>query len=135
MTDLPFEGLDGSRHVSHEFSIASLFLLMGAPSATAQSLPIFLSAPAVQNDCGRPAASFALPGSASCVRVGGSVWAAATFARVTPMAVTPAPPAGRVVEGRSIARSSQRLQARVSFDARTETPYGPIRAYVSVRAR
>ena len=121
--------------MSYELPIASLFLLMGAASATAQNLPIFLAAPAVQNDCGRPAASSALPGSAFCIRVGGSVWAGATLARVTPMALPLLVPAGRADEAGGFARSSQRLQARVSFDARAETSYGPIRAYVSVRAR
>ena len=135
MTDLPYDGFNGSRHVSHAFSIAALLVLMGVSSATAQGLPIFLSAPALPNDCGRLDASFALPGSASCVRFGGSVWASASFARATPMVVPPAPPAGRGVEAGRVALSSQRLQARLSFDARTDTSYGPVRAYVSIRAR
>ena len=122
--------------MSHEISIASLLLLSSASGATAQSLPLFLSAPALPvTDCGRLDGSFAFPGSASCVRFGGSVWAGATLGRAAPLALAPTLPAGRVVEAGKTALSSPRLQARLSVDARTETVYGPIRAYVSIRTR
>ena len=121
--------------MSHGIPIASLLLLVGASSATAQSLPLFLFAPALPViDCGRLNTAFALPGSATCVRVGGSVWAGATLGRATPLAVSPVPPADRIVGPGRIALSPTRLKSRLSFDARTDTAYGPIRAYVSIRA-
>ena len=120
----------------HEMPIAALLLLVGAPGATAQNLPLFLSAPELPvTDCGSHRASFALSGSASCVSVGGSVWAGATLGRAAPLAMPPVPPTGRIVEPGKIALPPTRPQARLSVDARTDTAYGPIRAYVSIRAR
>ncbi len=87
------------------------------------------------SDCDRLSGSLAVSGSATCISVGGSVWAGATLGRVTPLTIPPTPPAGRVVESGKTAISTTRLQARLSFDARTDTAYGPIRAYVSIRAR
>ena len=122
--------------MSHGILIASLLLLVGASGATAQSLPLFLSAPALPvTDCGGLGRSFALPGSASCVRIGGSVWAGATLGRATRLALSPVQPADRIIGPGKVALSPPRLQSRLSLDVRADTAYGPIRAYVSIRAR
>ena len=69
----------------------------------------------------------ALPGTTTCLRLGGVVRAEAAT-RAAPAIVAPAPDGGR---GRSVA--TLRAGARVDLDARTPTPYGPLRAYMAVR--
>ncbi len=61
-----------------------------------------------------------LPGSTTCVRLGGRVRAETTVG------------APRRVSREQI--SGFGTSARVSIDARTDTAYGPVRAYMSVRA-
>ncbi len=68
-----------------------------------------------------------VPGTATCLRLGGLVRAEAATGRAAAPIVPSAPDGGR---RRSTAL---RTGARADLDARTPTPYGPLRAYLAVQ--
>ncbi len=75
-------------------------------------------------DCGN--GGMALPGSSTCLRVGGSIRSDAT--------ATIGARSGTVHDGlRSVTRLTS--TARVDLDVRTPTEWGPLRAFTSVRLR
>lgn len=90
---------------------ATALLLVAVPGASA-------------SPCGP--GELVLPGTATCLRLGGVLRAEAAAARTSPI-VAPAPETG----GRRSA--ALRNGARVDLDARVPTAAGPLRAYLAVR--
>ncbi len=94
-----------------------------ARHALAAALLLAAAGEAAAAPCG--AGELVLPGTATCLRLGGVVRAEAAAGR----AAAPIVPAAREGGQRSAAL---RAGGRVDLDARTPTAYGPLRAYVAV---
>ena len=77
--------------------------------------------------------AFALPGSDTCLRIGGFVAAeySAHFAAAAGKLAALSPVAGVVEPQRDLSRSVAR--GELSIDVRTQTELGPLRVYVSLR--
>lgn len=71
-----------------------------------------------------------LPDTRSCPRIGGSVMAEAAGTAGRAPSIVPAVP-GRSDRG----ATAFRPRGRVDVDVRTDTPFGPARAFVSVETR
>ena len=117
------------RQASRRWCFAAAILAAEVPAGLAGPLPLDPQARAAAS-CGPGA--LALPGSKTCLRIGGFVRAEASVASSPAPAVPGIVPAGRP---HRTAGSSLRPEARIDAEARSETPSGPIRAYVSVKAR
>ena len=107
--------------------IASCALTAGPPGAVAQdrlSFPpgatLFEQGSAAPRSCARMGPGFiAMPGTTSCVRIGGRVTAQTTVG------------ARRISRDRTVGAGAS---GTVSIDIRTDTPRGPFRTFVRVRA-
>ena len=87
----------------------------------------------LQASLGAWATSLALPGSATCLRIGGFVRAGVSATSRGPSLAPGIVPTGR--PHRAFAGSLRSPETRIDAETRTGTPYGPLRAYVSVKAR
>jgi hypothetical protein len=98
------------------FALASLALAVAAPAAAAEPWVV----PETARACPQHGPGFVqVPGSTTCVKLGGRVVAETTTG------------------SRRVARDQLAgfgAGGRVSLDARTETPYGQVRSYIRVRA-
>jgi hypothetical protein len=97
----------------------------GARHATAAALLLAAGTGASAMPCGP--GELVLPGTATCLRLGGVLRAETATTRGTAPIAAAAPNGGR---HRSAA--ALRSSARVDLDARVPTASGPLRAYVSV---
>jgi hypothetical protein len=98
------------------FAIVSLTLLAAAPALAAERWV----APETVRACPQHGPGFVqVPGSTTCVKVGGRVVAETTLG-------------ARRISRDQIAGFG--ASGRVSLDARTDTPYGPVRGYVRLKA-
>ncbi len=97
--------------------------------AGAADLPTFLGvSPPAGAGCG--AGALVVPGTSTCLRLDGEVWADLTLARPV-LAAGPGPtPASRTPD-----ISSLRSQGYLGIDTRTPTAMGMVRTYVSIRAK
>ena len=98
------------------FAVASFALAVAAPALAGEPWV----APETVRACPQHGPGFVqVPGSTTCVKVGGRVVAETTIA------------------ARRIARDQIAgfgASGRVSLEARTETPYGPVRSYIRLKA-
>lgn len=116
---------------------ALMILATGLSGAAAETLPTFLSVPAPGSmaTCGAVGRGVLLPGTDTCLRVGGEVWADVTAGPAAALQLAPVPAAPLPAPVHRSAAVSLRPEGRLSVDARTETAYGPMRVYLSVKSR
>ena len=115
---------------------ALIVLVVGGmtPSAWAADLPTFLTLPARQAAACGLEQGIELPGTSACLRIDGAVRAEVSIGPSAPLGVfsvsNPTPLTIRQTAGPAL-----RTEGIVSVDARAQTAFGPVRAYLSYRTR
>jgi hypothetical protein len=121
------------------FLLTSAIGLSGAASAQAADLPFRKAAPVeyVRVCDWTGAGYFYLPGTDTCLKIGGAVRGEYAFIEPT-SALLPVPGKGPtpyiIVPGRSRAASGFFARGKIEVDTRTQTAYGTLRAYVRIQA-
>ena len=109
-------------------ALVTMVLATGVSVGGATAQP---ASTAAVRSCSSDPAAYKVPGSDTCLRIGGYLATEATMQMQVPRGFAEPAFSGRRSPPSSL--SGSRIDAAVHVDARTQTELGPVRVFVSVR--